>query len=128
MSQVAVIFVGLVDIAVQEFEAEPLGPGLLQQPLRLGPRFLDIGPIPSDLLQLLLGGGQWRAGKDDAADRVDIGDLCELAGAPCQRSIAKVNARLTRGIVERLFLVIGVDDRGAIPIAFLDGDLVAERT
>ena len=49
------IFVGLVDVAVQQLEAEALGAGLLQQPLGFGPRLLDVGPVPGELLQLVLG-------------------------------------------------------------------------
>ena len=51
----AVVFIGLIDVAVQQLEAEPFGAGLLQQPPRLGPRLFDVGPIAGDLLQLLLG-------------------------------------------------------------------------
>ena len=41
------IFVGLVDVAVQQLELQVLGPGLLQQALRLGARFFDVGPNPA---------------------------------------------------------------------------------
>ena len=64
------VFVGLVDVAVHQLEAQALGAGLLQQPPRLGARLLDVGPEAGDLLQLLLGRGQRRAGEDDAADGV----------------------------------------------------------
>src|ERR1700745_2304229 len=55
-----VIFIGLIDIAVQQFELEPLGSGLFKQAPRLGPRFFDVGPIAGNLLQLLLGWGERR--------------------------------------------------------------------
>ena len=88
----------------------PSAPGLLQQPLRLGPRLLDVGPKPGELLQFLLGRRQRRAGKDDAADRVHIGDLGEL-----RRAVPAVDRQgqgaAHPGIVERLFLVVGLDQR-----------------
>src|SRR6516164_2173277 len=71
------IFVGLVDVAVQQLEAEAIGPRLLQQPPRLGPRFLDVGPEPGNLPQLRSGRRQRRAGKDEAADGVHNGDRGE---------------------------------------------------
>src|ERR1700719_5296229 len=42
------IFIGLVDVAVQQLELQPFGAGLLQQSLGLRPRFLDVGPEPDD--------------------------------------------------------------------------------
>ena len=102
----AVVFVGLVDDAVEQLEAQILLPGLLQQPPRLGPRLLDVGPEAGDLLQLVLGGGERRAGEDDAADRLDDGDLRQAGGA------APAVDRQGQGaadphIVERLLLVVG---------------------
>ena len=125
ISQVPTIFVGLVDVAVQQLEAEPLGAGLLQQPLRLGARLLDVGPEPGDLLQLLLGRGQRRAGEDDAADRMHVGDLGQR-----RRAVPAVDRQGQRAahphVVERLLLVVGRDDVAAVPVALLHRDLVAE--
>src|SRR5215203_990458 len=64
----AVILVRLIDRTVVQLEAEPLGPGLLQQTARLSPRLLDIGPVAGELLQLFLGGGERRAGEGNPAD------------------------------------------------------------
>src|SRR5205807_10428831 len=76
-----IVLIGLIDIPVQRFEAEPLGPGLLQQALRLCPRFFNAWPVPGNLLQLLLVGRQRRPWEDNTADGVNIGDLGELRGA-----------------------------------------------
>src|SRR5436305_1644588 len=47
------VFVRLVNVAVQQLEADPLGAGLLQQAARLRTRLVDVRPIPRDLLKLL---------------------------------------------------------------------------
>ena len=52
------VFIGLIDVAVQQFETETLGPGLLQQAPGFRPRFLDVGPETGELLQLLLCRGE----------------------------------------------------------------------
>ena len=104
------VFEGLVDIAVEKLEGEPLGPGLLQQPPRLGPRLFDVGPEPGDLLQLLFGRRQWRAGEDDPADRLDDRDFRYR-----RRAVPAVDRQgqcaADPRIVERLALVIGGDAR-----------------
>src|SRR6516164_2348807 len=69
------IFIGLIDVAVQQLEAEPLGAGLFQQLLRFSARLLDVGPEAGNLLQLVLGDGQWRARQDDAADGMHVGNF-----------------------------------------------------
>src|SRR4029077_13921342 len=38
------IFVGLIDISIEELEAQTLRSRLFQQALGLGPRLLDVGP------------------------------------------------------------------------------------
>src|SRR5262249_23530793 len=121
-----VVFVGLVDITVQQLKAEPLGLRLPQETPRLPPRRLDIGGKSGDLLQLLLGRSERRAGKDDAPNRVHIGDPGEF-----WRTVPAVDRQAQRaahpGIVEWLSLVVGLDDPATVPVALLDGDLVAER-
>src|SRR3954471_22812546 len=77
------IFIWLVDIAVQQLEAEPLGAGLFQQLFRFGARLFDVGPEAGDLLQFVLGGGQRRARQDDAADGMHVGNFGQsLYAAP----------------------------------------------
>src|SRR5712691_10795071 len=44
------IFIGLVDVAVQQLEAEPLGAGLFQQPFCFGARLLDVLLVPARVL------------------------------------------------------------------------------
>ena len=74
----SIIFIGLIDVAVEQFEAERLGSGFFEQAPRLGPRLLDIRPVTGDLLQLLLGRGERRAGEGDPADRMYDRDLGQL--------------------------------------------------
>src|SRR5262249_13700256 len=84
------------------------------------------GRKPSDLLQLLLGRGERRAGKDDSANRMHVSD----PGEP-RRAMPAVDRQGQRaahpGIVKWLSLVVGLDDPAAVPIALLHGDLVAQR-
>src|SRR5439155_15584587 len=119
-------FVGLVDATVQELEAQPLGPRLLKQALCFGPRFLDVGPEPGNLLQLFFARRQRRSRKDDTADGAYVGDLGER-----RRPVPAVDRQAQRashpGVVERLFLVVGLHQAAAVPIAFLHRDLVTER-
>ena len=67
-----------------------------------------------------------RAGKGDAADGVDDRDLGQFGRAvpavDCQGQGA-ADAR----VVERLFLMVRGQHCAAVPVAGLDGDLVAER-
>src|SRR4029077_2764074 len=77
----SIIFIGLIDVAVEQFEAEPLGSGFFEQAPRLAPRLLDIGPVTGDLLELLLGRGERRAWEGDAADRMYDRDLGQLRRA-----------------------------------------------
>ncbi len=119
------ILVGLVDVAVHQLEFEPLGARLLQQALRLGARFLDVGPEPGDLLQLLLGRRQRRAREDDAADRVHGGDLGERRRA-VPLSIARASARRTRTSSNGFFLWLGVIRLPQFQSLVLHRDLVAE--
>ena len=104
---------------------EVLLPRLLQQASRLGARLLDIGPVADHLLQLLLGRGQRRAGEDDAADRLDDGDLRQrLRALPL---VDRQEQRLAHAhVVERLLLVVGRHHVAAVPVALLHRDLVAE--
>src|SRR5215471_15304539 len=101
-----VVFIGLVDIAVQQLKAEPLGSGLLQETLRLSAGFLDVGRKSGDFLQLLLGRSERRAGKDDATNRMHVGD----PGKP-RRAMPPVDRQAQcaahPGIVEWLFLWLG---------------------
>src|SRR6266404_2781486 len=73
-----VILVGLVDVAIHQLEGEPLGAGLLQESLRLRPRFVDVGPEPGHLFQLCLVRCQRRARESDAADSPHIGNSGKL--------------------------------------------------
>src|SRR5580704_10958428 len=99
-----IVFIGLVDIAVQQLKAEPFGAGVLQETLRLRTRLLDVGRKPGDLLQLLLGRGE--PGKTIPPTVCTLAILASL-GAPCQRSIAKVSARRTRGSSNGFLLWLG---------------------
>src|SRR5215831_15793086 len=94
--------------------------------LRLRTRLLDVGPKPGDLLQLRLSRGERRAGKDDPANRVHVGD----PGEP-RRAMPAVDRQGQRaahpGIVEWLSLVVGLDDPAAVPVALVHGDLVTQR-
>jgi hypothetical protein len=67
-----IVFIGLVDIAVQQLKAELFGASVVQETLRLRTRLLDVGRKPRDLLQLFLGRGERRAGKDDSANRMHV--------------------------------------------------------
>ena len=117
--------VWLVDVAVQELECEPLGSRLLQEALRLGARFLDVGPVSGQRLELGPGRGQRRAREHDAADRLHVGDLGERG-----RAVPLVDRQRERppdpDVVERLLLVIGRDHIAAVPVAALHDDLVAQ--
>src|SRR5262249_38372986 len=119
------IFIGLIDVAVQQLEAEPLGAGLFQQLLRFGARLLDVGPEAGDLLQLVLGGGQRRAWQDDAADGMYVGNFGQSGYA-----VPAVDCQGQRPphshVVKRLSLVVCLDEAAAVPIAFLLGYLVAK--
>src|SRR5919109_3486638 len=77
-----VVFIRLIDIAVQQFELEPLGPGLFQQAPRLATRLFDVGPIAGDLLQLFLGRGERRVWESEPANGVNNRDLGQLWCAP----------------------------------------------
>ena len=117
--------VGLVDVAVEELERQVLLPRFLEQPPGLGARLLDVGPVADQLLQLLLGCGQRRAGEDDAADGLYDGDLRQrLRALPLvdgqEQGLAHAH------VVERLLLVIGRHHVAAVPVALLHRDLVAE--
>ena len=46
----AAIFVGLINVAVEEFKAKVFRAGFLQQALRFDTRLLDIGRIAGELL------------------------------------------------------------------------------
>src|SRR5438309_8340139 len=114
------VFIRLVDVAVQQLEAEPLGTGLFQQLFRFGARLLDVGPEAGDLLQLVLGGGQRRARQDDAADGMHIGNFGQSLYA-----VPPVDCQGQRPshahVVKRLLLVVYLDEAAAVPIAFLHG-------
>src|SRR5271155_4234093 len=121
-----IVFIGLIDIAVQQFELEPLGSGLFQQAPRLGPRLFDVGPIAGDLLQLFLGRGERRVWESDATDGVHDRDLGQLrCAAPT------VDGQGQRApyadVVERFALVVRGYPPATVPVAGLDGNLVAER-
>src|SRR6202040_549600 len=47
--------VGLIDIAVEQLESQPLGACFLQQPPRLGPRLFYVRPVAGQLLQFCPG-------------------------------------------------------------------------
>src|SRR5436190_14480902 len=120
----AVIFVRLIRRAVEQLEAQILGARLLQQPLRLGTRFLDIGPIAGELLQLLFVRGERRTGKGDATygtDNRHLGEIRRAAPAVDRQSQRAPHA----DVVERLSLVVWSQDPAAIPVAGLYRDLVA---
>ena len=53
--------------------------------------------------------------------------IFDSAGAPCQRSIARVSARRTRTSSNGFLLWFGVISVAAVPVALLHRDLVAER-
>src|SRR5262249_55921463 len=120
------IFVRLVDAAVQKLEGKPCCARLLQQPFRLRPRLLDIGREPGDLLQFLLGRGQWRGGGNEAPASAHNGDLRQ-----CRRAVPPVDGQGQRtadaGIVERPFLVVRRYQTAAIPVALLHSDFIAQR-
>ena len=78
------------------------------------------------LLQLFLGRRERRRREDDAADRMQTAIL-DSAGAPFQRSIARVSARRTRASSNGFFLWFGVTRLPQFQIALLHRDLVAER-
>jgi len=77
-------------------------------------------------VQFLIGRRERGAREDDATDRVHIGDLGKLRRATPTVDRQRQRASHAR-IVKRLFLVVGLDQAAAIPVAFLDSDLAAER-
>ena len=67
--------VGLIHRAHIEFESKTLGHASFpKQAACLGPRFLQVRPVASDLLEFLLRRRQRVAGEDDAADGFHGGD------------------------------------------------------
>ena len=120
------VFVGLVDVAVEEFEGEPLGPGLLQQPLGLFPRLLDVGPIASELLPAL----PWLPPAANPERRCRR-PFARWRSSTGRRAVPTVDRQgqcaAHPGIIERFALVIRGHRAGDVPIALLDLDLVAER-
>ncbi|HEV8031867.1 MAG TPA: hypothetical protein VGP42_12695 [Stellaceae bacterium] len=120
------VFVGLVDIAVQQLEGQSLGARLLQQARRLGPGLLEIRPKAGDLLQLVLRRGQRGAGKDDAADSMNVSDLGERRDAVPAINRQRQGAA-DSSVAERLPLVVRGDQAAAVPVALLHRDPLAER-
>src|SRR5262249_11536184 len=120
-----IVFVRLVDIAVEQLEAEPFGPCVFQQASRLCPRFFDVGPPAGDLLQLSLGCGERRSREDNASDGVDVGEFGKLR---CRIPTVDREAKRTANadIVKWLFLVVDLDKAAAVPVGLLHRDLVAE--
>src|ERR1700736_5687556 len=103
----------------------PIGLETLRK-ARLRTRLLDVGRKPGDLLQLLLGRGERRAGKDDSANRMHVSDPGEPGRA--MPAVDRQGQRAAHpGIVEWLSFVVGLDDPAAVPVALLQGDLVAQR-
>ena len=96
------VFVRLVNVAVQQLEADPLGAGLLQQAARLRTRLVDVRPIPRDLLKLLFCRGQRRVRKDEGADGLDDGDFRQRLGAvPAvdRQAQGAADARVVEGLL-----------------------------
>ena len=119
------VFVGLIDVAVQQLESEPLGAGFLQQPLRLGARLLDIGPDSRAASAV----PPWsrRAANPETRCRRPCAPWRSWR-APARPSTGRAPAPARGGpaVVERLFLVVRRDQVDAVPVAFLHRDLVAE--
>ena len=66
------------------------------------------------------------AREDDTADRLDDGDLGQVLGtAPTVDGKGKRPAHAN--VVEGLHLVVGGHEQGAVPVALLDGELLAQR-
>ena len=117
--------VGLIDGAVVEGEAQTFLPGFLQQAPRLGAAGLQVAAKAGDLHQLFLGRRQRVVGEHDAADRLDDGDLGQvLRAAP---AVDRQGQRLAHPwVVERRAAVVRGYHQHAVPVALLDGDLVAQ--
>ena len=104
------IFIGLIDIAVQQLEAEPFGVGLFQQLFRFGARLLDIGARSRRIpLQSVLGGGQRRARKRRCRRRYARRQLwtervCRAQAVDCQGQRPPHSH-----VVKRLPLVVCLD-------------------
>ena len=105
--------------------ASPSAPASFKRRLASARDFSISGQYPAKLLQLLLGGRQRRAREDDAADRLDVGDLGERrCSAPL---VDRERERPSHpDVVEGFLLVIGRDYVAAVPIAALHDDLVAQ--
>src|SRR3984893_3268780 len=118
--------VGLIDIAVEQLESQPLGACFLQQPPRLGPRLFYVRPVAGQLLQFCSGRGQPGAGKRDAADRLHDRDPRQP-----RRAMPAVDSQGQRtahpDVVERLPLVVRGDQVSTVPVTLLNGELAAER-
>src|SRR6266404_2826925 len=106
----AEVFEGLIDIAVQKLETEPFCARVLQQPPRLGARFLDIGQKPASCSGSSLVAAKGEPG-NTMPPTVRMIAIFDKAGAPCQRSTARVSARRTRTSSNGFFLWFGVTSR-----------------
>ena len=121
------VFVRLIDVAVKEFEAEPFSAGLFQQPLRLGPRLVDVGPEAGDRFDLLLAlGASGEPGKM-RPPTVCIRLTLERPGCAAPAVERQHQGAPNPDVVERLLLVVDPGSYRAVPVALLDDDLVAER-
>src|SRR6267143_1060762 len=100
-----IVFIGLVDIAVQQLKAEPFGAGVLQETLRARD-FSMSGENPAIFCSSSSVAASGEPGKTIPPTVCTLAILASL-GAPCQRSIAKVSARRTRGSSNGFLLWLG---------------------
>ena len=118
--------VRLVHAAVEEHELETLRARFLEQPSRLGPGLIDIGPIAGDLRELFFRRRQGVAREDNAADRLHDGDLRQIFRA--RPAIDRQGERAAHAdVVEGLPPVIRQELKRTVPVAFLNDDFVAQR-
>src|SRR5215472_15559636 len=104
------IFVGLVDIPVQQFETEPDCPASFNRRFASARDFSISGQNPAICCSSSLVAASGEPGKTMPPTVWTLA-IFESAGAPCQRSSAKVSARRTRTSSRGFLLWFGVTIR-----------------
>src|SRR5882757_44139 len=101
-----IVFIGLVDIAVQQLKAEPSALASFRRRFASARDFSMSGENPAIFCSSSSVAASGEPGKTIPPTVCTLAILASL-GAPCQRSIAKVSARRTRGSSNGFLLWLG---------------------